>query len=48
MIVGKTLLAYTNLFFPSNYQKNDKLIINTLKTNMAKENVSFHFRLKNG
>ena len=27
MLKGKSLLAYTNLFFPNNYEKNDKIII---------------------
>ena len=26
MITGKTLLGYTILFFPNDYQKNDKII----------------------
>ena len=26
MIAGKTLLDYTNLFFPKDYKKNDKII----------------------
>ena len=40
MILGKTLLDYTNLISPSDYQLN--------MTNMIKENVaSLDFRLKN-
>ena len=27
MLKGKSLHAYTNLFFPNNYEKNDKIII---------------------
>ena len=46
MISGKTLLLYINLFSPIYYKKNGK-IISTFKTNMAKENVSLGFRLKN-
>ena len=42
----KTLLDYTNLFSPDDYQKNDKIYISTLKTNMAKENEILDFRLK--
>ena len=35
MIVKKPLLDYTNLFSPNDYQKNHKIILSTLKTNMA-------------
>ena len=27
MIKGKTLLDYTNLFSPNDYEKNDKIIV---------------------
>ena len=27
MLKGKSLLDYTNLFFPNNYEKNDKIIL---------------------
>ena len=27
MLKGKSLLDYTNLFSPSNYEKNDKIIL---------------------
>ena len=46
MIAGKTLLDHTNLFSPNDYKKNDKIKFNYFKDNMAKENVSFGFRLK--
>ena len=31
MILGKTLLDYTNLFSPNDYKKNDKIIYNYFK-----------------
>ena len=31
MVTGKTLLEYTNLFSPNDYQKNDKIIYNYFK-----------------
>ena len=31
MIPGKILLDYTNLLFPNNYKKNDKIIYKYLK-----------------
>ena len=31
MIAGNTLLGYTNLFFPSDYKKNDKVKYKYLK-----------------
>ena len=46
MIAGRNLLGYTNLFFPNDYKKNDKIITRILKTNMVKENVSLDFGLK--
>ena len=27
MLKGKCLLEYTNLFFPNDYEKNDKIIL---------------------
>ena len=27
MLKGKTLLDYTNLFYPNEYEKNDKIIL---------------------
>ena len=27
MLKGKSLLDYTNLFFPNKYEKNDKIIL---------------------
>ena len=31
MITGKALLDYTNLFFPNNHQKHDKIIYKYFK-----------------
>ena len=31
MLAGKTLLGYTNLFFPNDYKKNDKIIYKHFK-----------------
>ena len=28
MLAGETLLDYTNLFYPNDYKKNDKIIYN--------------------
>ena len=36
---------YTNLFFPKDYKKNDKIIYKYLKTNMAEE-ASLQFKLR--
>ena len=44
MLVGKTLLDYTNLFSLNNYKKNGK-IIHILKINMVEE-ARFEFRLR--
>ena len=43
MLAGKTLLHYTNLFFPNDYKKNGKISI--LKINMV-EDKSLEFRLR--
>ena len=45
MIAGKTSLYYSSLFSLNDYQKNDKIIHNTSKTNAKKENVSLGFKL---
>ena len=37
MLGGKTLLDYTNLFYPNDYKKNDKVIYKFLKTNMVEK-----------
>ena len=38
MFAGKNLLDYTNLFFPNDYNKNEKnLYVSILKTNMVEE-----------
>ena len=36
MIAGKTLLDYTNLFSPDDYQKNDRIIHKYLKVRYVK------------
>ena len=43
MLAGKTLLNYIFLFFPNDYEKNDKTIYKFIKVNMT----SLYFRLKN-
>ena len=45
MLAGKTLLDYTNFFYPNNYRKNGKIIYNYLKINMAEEAI-LEFRLR--
>ena len=42
MLAGKTLLDYTDFFFPNEYNKNDKIIF-ILKTMMV-EKASLEFR----
>ena len=44
MLAGKTLLDYTDFFFPNEYNKNDKIIF-ILKTMMV-EKASLEFRWK--
>ena len=44
MLVGKTLLDYTDFFFPNEYNKNDKIIF-ILKTMMV-EKACLEFRWK--
>ena len=44
MLVGNTLLDYTNLFSPNDYKKNDKIIYKYLKINMV-EDASLEFGL---
>ena len=46
LISGKTLLIHTKSISLNNYQKNDKIIISNLKTNMTKGNVSLEIRQK--
>ena len=41
----ETLLDYTSLFSPNYYKKNDKIIYNILKINMAEE-ASLEFGLR--
>ena len=48
MIAVKILLDYTNLFSPSDYQKNEKIIYKYFKEKYGKKNlVSLDFTLKN-
>ena len=45
MLSGNTLSDYTSLFSPNDYKKNDKIIYNILKINMAEE-ASLEFGLR--
>ena len=45
MLRRKTLLDYTNLFFPKDYEKNDKITYKYSKANMPEE-ASLQFRLR--
>ena len=45
MLPGKTLLGYTNLFSPNDYQKNDKLIYKYFKDKNGRRS-SLEFRLR--
>ena len=36
MLKGKTLLKYTNLFPPNDYEKNDKIILKYFQQNLNK------------
>ena len=45
VLVGNTLLDYTNLFSPNDYKKNDKIIYKYLKINMVEE-ASLEFGLR--
>ena len=45
VLVGNTLLDYTNLFSPNDYKKNDKTIYKYLKINMVEE-ASLEFGLR--
>ena len=36
MLVGKTLTDLTNLFLPSNFKKNDEIILNSFMNNVLK------------
>lgn len=48
MIAAKSLLDYTNLSSPNDYQYNDKIVyLRSLKANTAKEKLSLDIRLKN-
>ena len=44
MIVGKTLLDYTNVFFPNGYQNNDKIIYKYFKDKYTEENKKLSLR----
>ena len=43
MLVGKTLLDYTHLFFPNDYKKNDKIIYTSILRTIM---LSLEFRLR--
>ena len=48
VIAAKSLLDYTNLSSPNDYQYNDKIVyLRSLKANTAKEKLSLDIRLKN-
>ena len=36
MILGKSLLGYTDLFFPNDYKKNDKIMYKYFKNKYVK------------
>ena len=40
MLAGKTLLDYTNLFFPNDYKKNDKIIYEYFKDKYGRRSKS--------
>ena len=40
MLVGKSLLDFTNLFFPNDYKKNDKIIYKYFKDKYGRKNKS--------
>ena len=40
MLAGKTVLDYTNLFYPNDYKKNDKIICKYFKDKYGKRNKS--------
>ena len=44
MIVGKTLLDYTNVVFPNGYQNNDKIIYKYFKDKYTEENKKLSLR----
>ena len=39
ILAGKTLLDYTNLFFPNDYKKNDKIIYKYFKDKYVKARI---------
>ena len=45
LIVGKSLLDFTNLFLPNPYRTNDK-IVSSSKTNITEENISLELKFK--
>ena len=45
LIVGKSLLDFTNLFLPNPYKNNDK-IVSSSKTNITEENRSLELKFK--
>ena len=36
MLEGKSLLDYTNLFYPNEYKKNDKVVLKYFQLNLSK------------
>ena len=46
MIVGKTLLDYTNLFSLNDYQKNDKIVYKYVKDKYVKRKCNYWLQTK--
>ena len=44
MLVGKTLLEYTNLLSPDDYKKNEKIIYKYFKDKINMSNLEFRLR----
>ena len=44
MLVGKTLLEYTNLLSPDDYKKNEKIIYKYFKDKINLSNLEFRLR----
>ena len=36
MLKGKSLLQYTNLFYPNDYEKNEKIMLKFFQQNLTK------------
>ena len=41
MLAGKSLLGYTNLFTPNDYEKNEKIIYNYFKDKYGRRSKSW-------